>query len=146
MGYIGVALALGTVVFNLALYATRAWVLRTVVACDLPDRLGVVDAVWSFAKECAALVAVILLIPIGWCLPRCRSGAGTRGPLILVHAWGLNRGSLWWLRRRLVRDGWSPVCCLDYRSVTADDIKRVAQTYFGGKPHAVAIVKPQQKP
>ncbi len=30
-----------------------------------------------------------------------------------------------------------------YRSVTVDDIKRVAQTYFGGKPYAVAIVKPK---
>jgi zinc protease len=32
-----------------------------------------------------------------------------------------------------------------YRAVTLDDIKRIARTYFDGKPHAVAIVKPSEE-
>ncbi len=30
-------------------------------------------------------------------------------------------------------------------AVTLDDIKRVANQYFGGKPHAVVIVTPSEK-
>jgi zinc protease len=32
-----------------------------------------------------------------------------------------------------------------YRAVTVDDIKRVAKTYFDGKPHAVVIVEPSKE-
>ena len=32
-----------------------------------------------------------------------------------------------------------------YRAVTADDIKRVAKTYFDGKPHAVVVVEPSKE-
>ena len=32
-----------------------------------------------------------------------------------------------------------------YRAVTLDDIKRVARTYFDGKPHAVVVVRPAEK-
>jgi triacylglycerol lipase len=105
------------VLFNAVLYAARARVLRRLPACDAVDRLGIVHAAWAFALECAATAAVLLTIPLGWLLPRCRSGAGTRGPVLLIHGWGLNRGCFWLLRRRLLRDGWSPVCCLDYRSL-----------------------------
>jgi triacylglycerol esterase/lipase EstA (alpha/beta hydrolase family) len=56
----------------------------------------------------------VLSIPFGWSLSRCRSAHGTRGPIILVHGWGLNAGSLWCLRRRLLHDGWSPVACFDH--------------------------------
>jgi triacylglycerol lipase len=105
---------------NAALYAWRARVLRAVAACADNEQLGVVNAAWAFLKECAASAAVTLLIPIGWCLARCRTGAVSRGPVILVHGWGLNRGSLWLLRRRLLRDGWGPVCCVEYLSSDFD--------------------------
>lgn len=32
-----------------------------------------------------------------------------------------------------------------YRAVTADGIKRVARTYFAGKPYAVVVIKPEEK-
>jgi triacylglycerol lipase len=127
---IALGFALLVVLFNTIVYAWRAVILRQTAACDAVERLGIVNALWAFAKECAALAAVILLVPIGWLLPRCRAGAGSRGPLILVHGWGLNRGALWWLQRRLRRDGWSPVCCYDYRSYRAD-IERAAEQLRG---------------
>jgi triacylglycerol esterase/lipase EstA (alpha/beta hydrolase family) len=112
----GVAMAL----YNAALYVVRAHVLRGLEACDAVDRLGVVKAAWAFATECAATAAVLLAIPLGWLLPHCRSAGGTHGPVLLIHGWSLNRGCFWLLRRRLLRDGWSPVCCLDYRSLRLD--------------------------
>jgi zinc protease len=32
-----------------------------------------------------------------------------------------------------------------YRAVTVDDIRRIAKTYFDGKPHAVVVVKPSEE-
>ena len=118
--YLVVAFAVAMVLFNATLYTLRARVLRGVDACDTIDRLGVVDAAWAFAQECAATAAVLLTVPFGWLLPRCRSGGATRGPLLLVHGWSLNRGCFWLLRRRLLRDGWGPVCCFEYRSLSLD--------------------------
>ncbi|MFQ5665687.1 MAG: lipase family alpha/beta hydrolase [Candidatus Binatia bacterium] len=118
-----VTLGLGgaVVLLNASLYLWRAVrQYRSGASSGTGDALGIADAVWAFTQECAATAAVILLIPIGWVLPRCRSGAGHRGPLMLLHGWGLNRGSLWLLQHRLVRDGWSPVGCFDYRSLAAD--------------------------
>jgi pimeloyl-ACP methyl ester carboxylesterase len=106
--------------FNAGLYLFRARVLRGRDACDAVDPLGVVNAAWAFATECAATAAVLLTIPLGWILPRCGAGSGTRGPLLLVHGWSLNRGCFWLLRRRLLRDGWGPVCCFEYRSLQLD--------------------------
>jgi triacylglycerol esterase/lipase EstA (alpha/beta hydrolase family) len=108
------------VLFNAILYAVRAQVLHGLDAGDAVDPLGVVGAARAFATECAATAAVLLAIPLGWLLPPCRSGGGTRGPVLLIHGWSLNRGCFWLLRRRLSRDGWSPVCCLDYRSLRFD--------------------------
>jgi triacylglycerol esterase/lipase EstA (alpha/beta hydrolase family) len=110
--------ALLVVSSNAVLYAWRARVLRA--ACADNEQLGVLNAAWAFAKECAALAAATALIPIGWGLARCRTGAVSRGPLILVHGWRLNCGSLWLLRRRLLRDGWGPVCCVEYRSANVN--------------------------
>jgi len=109
-----------TVLFNAVLYAVRARVLRGLEACDAVARLGLVHAAGAFATECAATAVVLLTVPFGWLLPQCRSGRGTRGPVLLIHGWSLNRGCFWLLRRRLLRDGWSPVCCLDYRSLRCD--------------------------
>jgi triacylglycerol lipase len=116
----GLVLLFGVVIVasNGALYAWRAQLARTAGAAD--HRLGVVNALWAFAKECAACAAVIVLVPVGWCMPRCRGSTGQRGPVILVHGWAANRGSLWLLRRRLLRDGWGPACCLDYLSQPVD--------------------------
>lgn len=108
------------VLSNAVLYRWRASALHQMVACDRPERLGLLNAVWAFAQECAADAVALLLTLIGWCVPRRRDAAGTRGPVILIHGWGLNRGSLWLLRRRLLRDGCSPVCCVDYRWFGAD--------------------------
>lgn len=104
---------------NLWAYAQRLSHLRR-VACDAPEPLALLNAAWAFVGECAATAAVVLLIPMGWLLPHSRSGSGTHGPIVLVHGWGLNRSCLLWLRRRLVRDGWSPVCCFDYQAWAAD--------------------------
>lgn len=117
---IALVCVLPIVLCNTVLYASRATVLRGAAACDVPERLGLLDATWAFVKECAALAAVLLLIPIGWCLPRHREGTGSRGPVILLHGWGLNCGSLWMLQRRLLYDGWSPVCCVNYHTFRAD--------------------------
>jgi triacylglycerol lipase len=106
--------------FNGALYGVRARLLRALDACHAVDRLGVVNAAGAFAREYAATAAVLLAIPLGWWLPRCRQARGARGPLLLIHGWSLNRGCFWLLRYRLLRDGWSPVCCFDYRSLSFD--------------------------
>jgi triacylglycerol lipase len=125
------ALAIGGV--NAALYLYRAAMLKNATGCEAVEPLGVVTAAWAFTKECTALAAVLLLVPAGWCRPRCRSGAGTRGAVILVPGWGANRGCFWLLRRRLLRDGWSPVCCADYRPWSAnveraaEELRRVAE-------------------
>lgn len=106
--------------WNGALYAVRARVLRQLDDCDAVDPLGLVNAAWAFAKECAATAAVVLAVPLGWLLPRCESDRNTLGPVLLIHGWSLNRGCFWLLRRRLLRDGWGPVCCFDYRSLRFD--------------------------
>jgi len=108
-----IALAFASLVLcvNGGVYIWRWRLLRALPACDAVDRLGVIHAAAAFIKECIALAAAVYSIPFGWLLPRCRSGPGGRGPLILVHGWGLNSSSLWCLRYRLRRDGWSPVCC-----------------------------------
>jgi pimeloyl-ACP methyl ester carboxylesterase len=123
---VGGGLALLVLAFNLAVYGSRGRALQHGAPCDAIDRLGVLRAVWAFAKECVACAAVLLLVPAGWCVPHCRGGAGTRGAIVLLHDWGLNCGSLWLLRRRLVRDGWSPVCCLAYCGWRVD-VTRAAQ-------------------
>ena len=119
-GRIALGISLAIFCCNAALYLWRAMILRQVEACDHSEKLGLLDGVWAFAKECAAILAVLVLIPIGWMLSRCRPGRGDRGPLILTHGWALNRGSLALLRIRLLRDGWGPVCCFEYRSARAD--------------------------
>ncbi len=115
-----VCFSLAVLAVNAALYTVRVRVLRRLDAGDAVDPLGSADFAWAFSKECVATAAVLLCIPLGWVLPRCRAGAGGRGPVLLVHGWGLNRGAFWLLRRRLLRDGWSPVCCFDYRSLRLD--------------------------
>ena len=106
--------------YTAALYCVRARILRRLDACDAVEPLGLVNAAWAFAKEGAATAAVLLAVPLGWLLPRCCSGSDSRGPVLLVHGWSLNRGCFWLLRHRLLRDGWSPVCCFDYRSLNLD--------------------------
>ncbi|MFI5365323.1 MAG: alpha/beta fold hydrolase [Candidatus Binatia bacterium] len=111
---------------NAAAYAHRAAILKGATGCDAVEPLGIISAAGAFATECAALAAVLCLIPIGWCTPRCRSSAPARGTLVLVHGWGLNRGCFWRLRRRLLRDGWGPVVCFEYRSFAAN-VERAAE-------------------
>jgi len=106
--------ALLVVLFNVALYGDRARARAQMPAGDRDHPLGLVDVTWAFAQECAALAAVILLVPAGWLMPRGRSARGTRGPVVLVPDRGLNAGSLWMLRHRLQRDGWGPVRCFTY--------------------------------
>lgn len=102
------------------LYVARARVLHQGADCDTGEPLGLVDATWAFIAECAATAAVVLSVPLGWLLPRCASSGGDRGPVVLVHGWSLSRGCFWLMRRRLLRDGWSPVCCFDYRTLGLD--------------------------
>ena len=113
-------LATAIVLFNTGLYLWRARVLRSLPPCDAVERLGLIDALWAFLVECVALAAWLLLIPVGWCLPRSRRGPGTRGAVVLLHGWGLNAASVWLLQRRLLRDGWSPVCSFTYPTFRAD--------------------------
>lgn len=116
-----VAFLLWVVLFNGALYVWRRYMLRrTTSGNDLPDPLGLVNAGWAFLVECAALATWLALIPAAWCLPHGRGGAGRRGAVVLVHGWALNAGSLWLLRRRLVRDGWGPVYCFTYPTARGD--------------------------
>ncbi len=106
--------------YTAALYLARARVLHDVTDCDTSEPLGLVDAAWAFIVECAATAAVVLSVPLGWVLPRDAWGGGARGPVLLVHGWSLSRGCFWLMRRRLLRDGWSPVCCFDYRTLALD--------------------------
>lgn len=103
-----------------ALYAQRARVLHRLTDCDVGEPLGLARAAWAFIAECVATAAIVWSVPLGWFLPRDAFGRGTRGPVLLVHGWSLNRGCFWMMRRRLLRDGWSPVCCFDYRTLGLD--------------------------
>lgn len=115
------AFVIWVVLFNGALYVWRRHMLRrTTPSDDLPEPLGLLNAGWAFLVECAALAAWLALIPAAWLLPRHRAGAGTRGAVVLVHGWALNAGSLWLLRRRLLRDGWGPVYCFTYPTFRGD--------------------------
>jgi triacylglycerol lipase len=109
------------VLFNGALYLWRRHMLHAAPSPDhVPEPLGFASAAWAFLVECTALAAWLALIPAAWCLPRGRGGPGTRGAVVLVHGWALNTGSLWLLRRRLLRDGWGPVHCFSYRTLRGD--------------------------
>lgn len=118
--YVIVGFGVVMLLYNAALYRFRGHILRRLDACDAVEPLGLIDAAWAFAKECAATATVLLAVPFGWVLPRSCSGSGMRGPVLLVHGWSLNRGCFWLLRRRLLRDGWGPVDCFEYRSLSID--------------------------
>ena len=117
------------VIFNVVLYARRARALRRAACHEEAGPPGWGSAVWAFGQECAASAAVLLLIPAGWWQPCCRHGAGTRGAIVLVHGREVSRGALWWLRRRLLRDGWSPVCCVAVRATTTDVERAASQLH-----------------
>jgi triacylglycerol lipase len=119
---------------NVVLYAWRTAVVRRQAVCDRPERLGVLSAAWAFGQECAACAAVALLVVLGWLTPRCGHGGGDRGPLIVLHGWGMNRGPLWLLRRRLLRDGWSPVCCVAHPAFGIE-VERAAQQLQDAAAH-----------
>lgn len=125
IAYIGLACIAPAVLANVALYTWRAQWLRQHADCDSSARPPVIEALAAFIGECAAGAALVVLLVFGRFLPRCRTGAGTRGAVVLLHGWGGNRGAVWWLRRRLIRDGWSPVCCFEYGPF-AVDVERVA--------------------
>jgi len=112
---------------NVACYAWRAWIVRRLPECDAVEPVGRLRAVWAFARECAALATVLVLVPVGWLMPRHRWSRGNRGPLVLVHGTGVSRGCFWLLRRRLVRDGWSPVGCFEYALVGVSVERAAAQ-------------------
>ncbi len=107
------AYALLVIVVNLALYAWRRRLLRRAAQCNLLEPLSRARAAFGFARECAAVAALLPCAVCGWLMPQWGTGSGARGPVLLVHGWGTNRGVLWLLRRRLLRDGWTPVHCLE---------------------------------
>ncbi|MBI3785255.1 MAG: alpha/beta fold hydrolase [Deltaproteobacteria bacterium] len=111
--------ALLVVLATAATYVTRAVQQRRAGPAPQADRLGLLHAGFSFAAECAAFATVLLFLAIGRITNRC-SARAQRGPLILVHGFGGNRGCWWLLRRRLTHAGWGPVCTFDYRSVRLD--------------------------
>ena len=120
LGYLFIGFGATITLYTAALYALRARVLRRLPACDTDEPLGLLTATRAFVVECISTAAVLLSIPLGWLLPHCATGNGKRGPVLLVHGWILNRGCFWMMRRRLLRDGWSPVCCFDYRTLALD--------------------------
>ncbi len=122
-------MALLVLFVNGGFYAWRARRLRTLPACDAVEGLGVFHATLAFARECVALAAVVFLVPLAWRMRRRCAGPITRGPIILVHGWGLTAGSLWCLRYRLRREGWGPVYCLGSRAGCAArlDVEGVAE-------------------
>lgn len=116
--------------FNLAAYTARALAMRRLADCDRDDPLGLFAATAAFTLECLSTLLALLSIPIGWLpqvpkppSPQTSNAANPRllrGPVVLIHGWGLNRGCWWLLRRRLLRDGWGPVYGFNYRSFAAD--------------------------
>ena len=118
----GIAAVLGVFVLllNGGLYAWRAFILRRVKSCEQDETFGMLHTGAAFLEDCAALAASIGLIPAGWFMTACAEHSGTRGGVVLLHDWGLNRGALWWLRRRLLRAGWTPICCTAYNAFSGD--------------------------
>jgi len=143
---------------HLVTYAWRARVLRDLPECDAVDRLGWIDAVTCFVEEYIATVLSLLAIPVGWgsaqppaVAPDREAPKGvaqdpggsagrSRGAVVLVHGWGLNGGSFWLLRRRLLRDGWGPVYCFNYRSRQAN-VEDAASELKGYVDRVVAVSK-----
>ncbi len=123
--WLALAYVLAVAFVNLALYAWRRRMLRRAAQCNLLEPLGWTQAVLGFVRECAAVGALLPCTVIGWVTPRGATGSGARGPLLLLHGWGTNRGALWLLRRRLLRDGWNPVYCLE-PTVSGMDLEAAA--------------------
>ncbi|MGB0129349.1 MAG: hypothetical protein WBP72_17040, partial [Rhodocyclaceae bacterium] len=72
--------------------------------------MEVLAAVWMFLREYASLLALFLAIqPFErWFMGEDRMPGGEGAetpPVLLVHGYGCNRGSWWWLRPRLERAG-----------------------------------------
>lgn len=114
------AYALAVIVTNVALYAWRQRLLQRAAQCNLLEPLGWTGAAFGFGRECLAVAALLPCAVIGCLMPPCGIGSGARGPLLMLHGWGTNRGALWLLRRRLLRDGWNPVHCLETRASGMD--------------------------
>lgn len=105
--YAAAALAVAVVAANAAAYAWRARQLRSMSACDRPERLGWQHSGVAFLQECAASVAAVALLPAGW-TSRATVDPGER-TVILIHDFGLNAGAFALLSRRLRHDGWRTV-------------------------------------
>ncbi len=137
----------GIVLFNAVVYTVRARVVRGLPDCDAVDALGWLDAAWCFAQECLATLLVVGAIPLGWVGSREPQQASVaRGPVVLVHGWGLNSGSMLWLRRRLQRDGWGPVSCFAYASrqanieAAAAELRKHVDAAWAASPQPLTLI------
>lgn len=106
--------AAATCLFTLATYTQRWW-LRAPTCDGGDDRLGLINVLAALAREWAALTAVVLLWPLGAFARRNRAERPAAS-IILLHGWGLNAASFWWLRAQLRRRGYGPVSIFRYRT------------------------------
>lgn len=99
--------------------AVRLWVIATTFAVAWKYRsprsagqaMDPFAATWMFLREYASMLALFLVIqPFErWFMGEDRvlagQGGGERPPVLLVHGYGCNRGSWWWMRSRLEKIG-----------------------------------------
>lgn len=101
------ALFLGARAGIIAITYAYAWTYR--MARDKSRQVGPLRAAAMMLEECFAYLALFALIqPFERALmgnDRLRRLEKDQVPLLLVHGFGCNRGSWWWLRRRLERSG-----------------------------------------
>ena len=117
------ALIIVTGVVHGILYTWRYWTILRSPDCDRPEPLGLIRATQSFLFEYLSLLTVTLLKPFAGLMAARISPKSVRnghGPVVMVHGWGDNRASAWFLGRRLHRDGWGPIHHVEYFSITGD--------------------------
>lgn len=108
-----------SIVFNSVAYGLRRRWLRRSSEISY-ERLPAVHAFWAFVAECAWLAVAIASLPFALVLGRRRGNPTTKGSVVLVHGWGMNRACFFLMERRLQRDGWGPILLFDYFSHTAN--------------------------
>ncbi|MBI4514862.1 MAG: alpha/beta fold hydrolase [Deltaproteobacteria bacterium] len=118
------------VLINTLAYAQR-WRVKCAAGSNGEERIGLINAVLAFAAECAALALLLATLPLGWWRSRHQTPppAGNRSTIILIHGWGLNAASCWWLRRRLQQHGGHAVYCFAYSSWRVDVEAAAAQLH-----------------
>jgi pimeloyl-ACP methyl ester carboxylesterase len=135
---------------NLAAYAWRAIILRSLPSCDRPSPLPWIHRAFAFLFEMLAAAVALLSLPFDWIRP---SNADRSAPIaesqsgvvILIHDFGVGAASFWRLAGRLRRAGWHTIAMrhgalrTDARALGAD-LRNLVESVAASSPKQIVLL------